>query len=74
MREDIQVHQIRELADLDNLGQEQPDWAALMAKKRRKDLGPLREKHPVIRAATALLLLALVLLFGMGCFELAWGS
>jgi hypothetical protein len=36
--EQIQVHQIRKLADLDRLGQEQPDWAALMAKKRRKTL------------------------------------
>ncbi|MCC9311453.1 maturase [Kitasatospora sp. RB6PN24] len=36
--EDIQVHQIRKLADLDRHGQEQPDWAALMARKRRKTL------------------------------------
>ncbi|WP_372443876.1 HNH endonuclease [Streptomyces adelaidensis] len=34
----IQVHQIRRLADLDRLGQTQPDWAVLMAKKRRKTL------------------------------------
>lgn len=36
--EEIQVHQIRKLADLDQLGQEQPDWAALMIRKRRKTL------------------------------------
>lgn len=36
--EEIQVHQIRKLADLDRLGQEQPRWAALMSKKRRKTL------------------------------------
>ncbi|MFR9794477.1 hypothetical protein ACL02U_00960 [Streptomyces sp. MS06] len=36
--EKIQVHQIRKLADLDRLGQEQPNWAALMARKRRKTL------------------------------------
>jgi len=34
----IQVHQIRRLADLDRLGQTQPDWAVLMARKRRKTL------------------------------------
>ncbi|MFG2560172.1 hypothetical protein [Streptomyces sp. NPDC048496] len=34
----IQVHQIRGLADLDRLGQMQPDWAVLMARKRRKTL------------------------------------
>ncbi|MFG3000315.1 hypothetical protein [Streptomyces sp. NPDC048340] len=36
--EEIQVHQIRRLANLDRLGQEQPNWAALMARKRRKTL------------------------------------
>jgi hypothetical protein len=36
--EEIQVHQIRRLADLDRLGQEQPNWAVLMARKRRKTL------------------------------------
>jgi group II intron reverse transcriptase/maturase len=36
--EKIQVHQIRKLADLDRLGQEQPNWAAVMARKRRKTL------------------------------------
>jgi hypothetical protein len=33
-----QVHQIHRLADLDRLGQTQPDWAVLMARKRRKTL------------------------------------
>ncbi|GHJ27602.1 reverse transcriptase domain-containing protein [Streptomyces hygroscopicus] len=36
--EEIQVHQVRRLADLDRLGQEQPNWAALMVRKRRKTL------------------------------------
>ncbi|MFC4609087.1 group II intron reverse transcriptase/maturase [Streptomyces maoxianensis] len=36
--EEIQVHQIRQLADLDRLGQKQPNWAVLMARKRRKTL------------------------------------
>jgi group II intron reverse transcriptase/maturase len=33
-----QAHQIRKLSDLDQLGQERPDWAALMAKMHRKTL------------------------------------
>ncbi|MEU4118266.1 hypothetical protein AB0F71_27705 [Kitasatospora sp. NPDC028055] len=36
--ENIAVHQIRKLADLDLFGQEQPNWAALMAKRRQKTL------------------------------------
>jgi group II intron reverse transcriptase/maturase len=34
----VQVHQVRKLTDLDKLGQPQPAWAALMAKRRRKTL------------------------------------
>lgn len=34
----IQVHHIRKLADLGRLGQSQPEWARLMAKRRRKAL------------------------------------
>ncbi|MFE5583313.1 reverse transcriptase domain-containing protein [Kitasatospora sp. NPDC056531] len=36
--EDIAVHQIRKLADLDLFGQEQPKWAADMARRRRVTL------------------------------------
>ena len=32
------VHQIRKLADLDKPGQPQPEWAQIMAKRRRKTL------------------------------------
>jgi hypothetical protein len=35
---DTQAHQVRKLSDLDQQGQEQPAWAALMAKMRRKTL------------------------------------
>jgi len=34
----IQVHQVRKLADLKRQGQPQPEWAQLMAKRRRKTL------------------------------------
>ncbi|MEV5532390.1 reverse transcriptase/maturase family protein [Streptomyces prunicolor] len=44
----IQVHQIRQLADLDRLGQTQPDWAVLMARKRRKTLVVCPPCHEVI--------------------------
>lgn len=33
-----QAHQVRKLSDLSQQGQEQPAWAALMAKMRRKTL------------------------------------
>jgi group II intron reverse transcriptase/maturase len=33
-----QIHQVRKLADLDRFGDTRPDWAALMARKRRKTL------------------------------------
>jgi group II intron reverse transcriptase/maturase len=36
--DDIQVHQVRKLADLDQPGQPQPPWAQRMAKRRRKTL------------------------------------
>jgi hypothetical protein len=35
---DTQAHQVRKLSDLGQQGQEQPAWAALMAKMRRKTL------------------------------------
>jgi hypothetical protein len=36
--ENIRVHHIRKLADLDRLGPEKPAWARIMAKRRRKSL------------------------------------
>jgi group II intron reverse transcriptase/maturase len=36
--DDVQVHHIRELAELDKPGQPQPPWAQHMAKRRRKTL------------------------------------
>jgi Type II intron maturase len=36
--DDVQVHQVRKLADLDKPGQPQPPWAQRMAKRRRKTL------------------------------------
>jgi len=44
-----QAHQVRKLSDLDQQGQEQPAWAALMAKMRRKTLmvcPGLPRRHP----------------------------
>ena len=36
--EKVRVHQIRKLADLDKRGQPQPEWAQIMARRRRKTL------------------------------------
>ena len=36
--EQVRVHQIRTLADLDKPGQPQPEWAQIMARRRRKTL------------------------------------
>jgi len=44
----VQVHQIRKLAQLDQLGADQPTWAALMARKRRKTLVVCRPCHDTI--------------------------
>jgi group II intron reverse transcriptase/maturase len=44
----VQVHQIRKLAQLDKLGADQPAWAALMARKRRKTLVVCRPCHETI--------------------------
>jgi hypothetical protein len=44
--ENVQVHHIRKLADLDKLGQpEKPAWAAIMAKRRRKTLVVCQRCH-----------------------------
>ena len=36
--EKVRVHQIRKLTDLDKRGQPQPEWAQIMARRRRKTL------------------------------------
>ncbi|MFI7154823.1 reverse transcriptase domain-containing protein [Nonomuraea sp. NPDC050022] len=43
--DETQVHQVGKLADLGRLGQEQPEWARLMAKRRRKTLVVCRPCH-----------------------------
>ncbi|MFE3002471.1 group II intron reverse transcriptase/maturase [Nocardia sp. NPDC059246] len=48
--EDISVHHIRRLADLDRPGQTQPDWVELMVKRRRKTLVVCRSCHDGIHA------------------------
>jgi group II intron reverse transcriptase/maturase len=49
--ENVQVHHIRKLADLDKLGQpEKPAWAAIMAKRRRKTLVVCQDCHDNIHA------------------------
>jgi group II intron reverse transcriptase/maturase len=51
--ENVQVHHIRKLADLDKLGQpEKPSWAAIMAKRRRKTLVVCQHCHEDIHAGT----------------------
>ena len=41
-RGQVEVHQIRKLADLARPGQPQPAWAQLMARRRRKTLWSAR--------------------------------
>ena len=49
--ENVQVHHIRKLADLDKLSQpEKPAWAAIMAKRRRKTLVVCQRCHDNIHA------------------------
>lgn len=49
--ENVQVHHIRKLADLDKPGQpEKPAWAAIMAKRRRKTLVVCQHCHDNIHA------------------------
>lgn len=45
-----QAHQIRKLADLDQHGQDKPEWAALMANMRRKTLMVCPDCHDSIHA------------------------
>ena len=49
----IQVHHIRNLADLDRLGQLPPQWAQAMAKRRRKSLVVCGGCHDSIHGNTA---------------------
>jgi group II intron reverse transcriptase/maturase len=47
---EMHVHHIRKLADLATTGQSQPQWAKLMASKRRKTLVVCRDCHDFIHA------------------------
>ena len=44
----VQVHQIRELAQVDQPGADQPAWARVMARKRRKTLVVCHPCHDTI--------------------------
>jgi AI2M/AI1M-like HNH endonuclease len=46
----VTVHQIRKLTDLGKPGPGQPEWARLMAKRRRKTLAACAECHHAIHA------------------------
>jgi hypothetical protein len=46
----ISVHHVRRLADLDRPGRPQPEWARLMARRRRKTLVVCRSCHGVIHS------------------------
>ena len=48
----VETHQVRKLADLARPGQPQPEWARLMARKRRKTLIVCAPCHTVIHAGT----------------------
>jgi hypothetical protein len=47
------VHQIRKLADLDKPGPPPPEWAQIMAKRRRKTLVVCIRCHASIHPRTA---------------------
>jgi hypothetical protein len=47
---DVSVHQIGKLADLGKPGPGQPEWARLMAKRRRKTLVACAECHHAMHA------------------------
>ena len=51
--DEVQVHQIRKLADLDKPGPPQPEWAQIMAKRRRKTLVVCARCHASIHPRTA---------------------
>jgi hypothetical protein len=44
----VLVHQVRKLASLDTSGSDQPEWAAVMVRKRRKTLVVCRPCHDLI--------------------------
>jgi hypothetical protein len=47
-RSQVEVHQVRRLADLTKTGRPQPTWARLMAKRRRKTLVVCKPCHDAI--------------------------
>jgi hypothetical protein len=49
-RAEVQVHQVRKLADLTGPGRPRPAWAKIMAKKRRKTLVVCADCHDAIHA------------------------
>jgi hypothetical protein len=51
--QDVQVHHVRTLAELDQPGQPQPPWAQLMANRRRKTLVVCGTCHATIHATPA---------------------
>jgi group II intron reverse transcriptase/maturase len=51
--DDIQVHHVRALADLGQPGQPQPEWAQIMAKRRRKSLVVCGDCHDLIHGHPA---------------------
>jgi hypothetical protein len=51
--DDIQIHQIRQLADLVTRGKTRPAWMDTMAKKRRKTLILCGDCHRSIHATTS---------------------
>ena len=51
--DDIQIHQVRQLADLVTRGKTRPAWMDTMAKKRRKTLILCGDCHRSIHATTS---------------------
>ncbi len=51
--EKVRVHQIRKLADLDKPGRPQPEWAQIMARRRRKTLVVCEACHASIHPRKA---------------------
>jgi group II intron reverse transcriptase/maturase len=48
--QDVEVHHVRKLADLVRPGQPQPEWAEMMAKRRRKTLVVCGTCHDIIHS------------------------
>ncbi len=51
--DNIEVHHVRQLADLNRLGQLPPHWAQIMAKRRRKSLVVCGDCHVLIHGQAA---------------------